>query len=90
MSHFIPTLILTLQPALKLVYFVIAWAVVVLFLLTIWRTVHDTFTQAKQMHRIPCSGCQFFTGSYQLKCTVRPDSALTEEAIDCSDFYPKR
>ena len=41
------------------------------------------------MHQIPCSNCQFFTGDYQLKCALHPNTALSEEAIDCSDFCPQ-
>jgi hypothetical protein len=40
------------------------------------------------MHQIPCSHCQFFTANYQLKCTVHPIEALTEEAIHCPDYDP--
>ncbi|WAL59781.1 hypothetical protein [Thermocoleostomius sinensis] len=49
---------------------------------------------AGKMHKIPCAKCQFFTGNYQLKCTVHPSIALSEAAIDCpdyrsaSEFYP--
>jgi hypothetical protein len=41
------------------------------------------------MHQIPCTGCQFFTDDYRLKCTVHPSKANTEEAIHCCDFQPK-
>ena len=39
-----------------------------------------------RLHQIPCSGCQYFTGDYSLKCTVHPYEALTEDAISCLDF----
>jgi len=48
----------------------------------------DTVAQTRQMHRIPCAGCQFFTSDYHLKCTVHPSLALTEDAIDCMDYEP--
>lgn len=47
----------------------------------------DAILQAKRMHRIPCTKCRFFTGDYRLKCTVNPNLANTENAIDCSDFH---
>lgn len=43
----------------------------------------------KKLHQIPCDRCAFFTGDYRLKCTVRPFSALTEDAIDCNDYEPR-
>ena len=46
----------------------------------------DIVAQAKRMHQIPCSRCRFFTGDYRLKCTVNPEVANTESAIDCGDF----
>lgn len=45
---------------------------------------------ARQMHRIPCSRCAYFTGEYRLKCTVCPHIALSEEAIGCHDYHPRR
>lgn len=80
-------LIHALQPVLVPVCFVTAWALVVLLLWNIWTTASDGITTVKRLHQIPCANCQFFTGDYHLKCTVHPTFALTEEAINCSDFY---
>lgn len=44
----------------------------------------------RRLHQVPCSRCIYFTGDYNLKCTVRPCSALTETAIGCLDFEPER
>ncbi len=53
----------------------------------------STFRQGiayvKKLHQIPCDRCAFFTGDYRLKCTVRPYSALTEDAINCNDYEPR-
>lgn len=46
----------------------------------------DAIAQAKRMHQIPCTKCRFFTGDYRLKCTVNPEIANTEEAIECNDY----
>ena len=40
----------------------------------------------QRLHQIPCSKCAYFTGDYRLKCTVQPTLAMSEEAINCSDF----
>lgn len=45
-------------------------------------------TYVKRLHQIPCSRCGFFTGDYHLKCTVSPNIALTENALNCSDYEP--
>ncbi|VEP18443.1 conserved hypothetical protein [Hyella patelloides LEGE 07179] len=43
--------------------------------------------RAKQMHRIPCTKCRFFTNDHRLKCTVKPQVANTEDAIGCRDYH---
>jgi hypothetical protein len=72
------------------VCFIFAW----LFLLTLASSVYsacnNTALKAKQMHKIPCANCQFFTNDYRLKCTIQPIIALTEQAIDCRDYCPNR
>ncbi|MEH2055073.1 MAG: hypothetical protein V7K97_02585 [Nostoc sp.] len=78
-----------IQPLLVPICFVVAWTVIILVVLSIWAAARDSVTTAKQMHQIPCTGCQYFTDNYRLKCTVRPSIANTEEAINCSDYQPK-
>jgi hypothetical protein len=78
-----------IQPFLVPICFVVAWTVTILAVLSLWTAARDSVTTAKQMHQIPCSGCQFFTDNYRLKCTVRPSIANTEEAIHCLDYQPK-
>ncbi|PHM06206.1 hypothetical protein [Nostoc sp. 'Peltigera malacea cyanobiont' DB3992] len=78
-----------IQPLLVPICFVVAWTVTILVVLSLWTAARDSVSTAKQMHQIPCTGCQFFTDDYRLKCTVRPSIANTEEAIHCSDYQPK-
>lgn len=57
--------------------------------LCIWSLVSSLIAavaSAKQMHRIPCSKCHFFTNDHRLKCTVKPQTANTEDAINCRDY----
>ncbi|MBN3948869.1 MAG: hypothetical protein V7K14_25070 [Nostoc sp.] len=82
-------LIHAIQPFLIPICFVVAWTVIILLVVNLWAAARDSVTTAKQMHQIPCTGCQFFTDNYRLKCTVRPSIANTEEAINCSDYQPK-
>jgi hypothetical protein len=59
-----------------------AFAVIVIYCSDGWKYL-------RQLHRIPCSKCQYFCDSRYLKCTVFPDKACTELAIDCADFRPQ-
>jgi hypothetical protein len=65
---------------------VCAWVFMVMLGLTLKNTVSDLADRAKQMHKVPCTNCQFFTDNYRLKCSVNPYIANTEDAIDCSDY----
>jgi hypothetical protein len=54
------------------------------------KTLHKDWQQLKKLHQIPCDRCVFFTGEYNLKCTVHPYKALNEDAIGCSDYCSGR
>lgn len=51
-----------------------------------YKTAKAAIIHLKNLHKIPCSKCLYFTGEYSLKCTVNPSTALSEAAIDCRDF----
>ncbi|NJN86191.1 MAG: hypothetical protein HC881_07570 [Leptolyngbyaceae cyanobacterium SL_7_1] len=73
-------------PPLTMLYFVGAWLIVVLCIWSVWAFFKEATNTAVRMHRIPCANCHFFTGNYQLKCSVHPSIALSEAAIDCPDY----
>lgn len=77
------------QPYLVPICFCLSWGLILLLCLTVWSAISASVATAKQMHQIPCSGCQFFTADYRLKCTVNPSIANTEAAIHCLDYCPK-
>lgn len=83
------TLIHAIQPLLVPICLISAWGLITLAALNLWATARDSVKVAKQMHQIPCTGCQYFTADFRLKCTVRPSIANTEEAINCMDYQPK-
>ncbi|MDZ8260908.1 hypothetical protein [Nostoc sp. ChiQUE01b] len=89
MFKLISFLIHGIQSLLIPICFIGAWTLTIIVVLSLWAAARDSVTTAKQMHQIPCTGCQFFTDNYRLKCTVRPSIANTEEAIDCCDYQPK-
>lgn len=83
LSHW---LVQVIQPVLVPLCFLFAWSLVLLTLWSVGTAIRDGVAEAKRMHQIPCAGCQFFTGDYHLKCAVRPAIALSEEAINCTDY----
>jgi hypothetical protein len=64
----------------------IAWGLTVSGFLTICYNWKTGITHLYQLHRVPCSKCQYFTNSCYLKCTINPHLACTEQAIGCRDF----
>ncbi|MBK1986991.1 hypothetical protein A0J48_005455 [Sphaerospermopsis aphanizomenoides BCCUSP55] len=42
------------------------------------------------LSQVPCKNCKFFSNNHYLKCAVNPDIVLTEEAINCSEYCPKK
>jgi hypothetical protein len=39
---------------------------------------------------IPCKGCHFFSSTTELNCAVHPSIVLTEDAVHCPDYCPKK
>jgi hypothetical protein len=56
------------------------------FLMVALQRLRDGMQYLQKLHQVPCSGCVYFTGNYQLKCAVHPCRALSEEAINCFDY----
>lgn len=86
MFQLLSSLIQALQPVVAPICFVTIWALFFLLLRSIWIAGRDGFANVKRLHQIKCADCRFFTNDFRLKCTVHPTDALTEEAINCSDF----
>ncbi|MEM7713115.1 MAG: hypothetical protein AAF349_05965 [Cyanobacteria bacterium P01_A01_bin.68] len=82
-------LVNAIRPFLVPICFVCAWSLVILAAWSMWSAAKDGIATAQQMHQIPCTGCQYFTDDYRLKCTVNPSIANTEEAIECMDYQAK-
>lgn len=79
-----------IQPFLVPLCFFTAWAVMGIAVWNIAATVREGFTQARQMHQIPCANCTYFTNSHFLKCPIHPTRALSEDAINCPDYENAR
>jgi hypothetical protein len=67
---------------------ILGWSFMAFLGISLWTFLRDAFKVSHRMHQIPCTRCQFFTNCAALKCTVHPDIALSEQAIQCPDFAP--
>lgn len=70
--------------------FLATWWLIAFSLVSLYRTYKNGIRQIQQLHSIPCSRCEFFTNDHRLKCTVHPDTANSDVAINCPDFCPRR
>ena len=66
------------------------WLTLISFFTAICFAAKEGILRLRRLHQIPCSGCAFATGEYQLKCAVNPCSAYSEEAINCIDYERKQ
>jgi hypothetical protein len=80
----------TLQPVFAPLCFIIICVLMILMLQIIWTSACIGIANLKRLHQIPCPDCRFFTDDFRLKCTVHPNLALTEEALNCCDFCSKK
>ena len=83
----IPDLALSLAP----LGFIFVWAIFLLVFHKIRTNADDkVLVKNKILQKVPCKKCQFFANNHYLKCAVKPDTVLTEEAIDCSEYVPQK
>ncbi len=71
---------------MSFICFVCTWGMIVFAFYRSVQTFKAGQAHLARLHQVPCSRCQYFTQDYNLKCTVHPYEALTEEAISCLDF----
>ena len=48
----------------------------------------QSFSKPLFFELTPCKRCRYYNNSLYLRCAVHPSKALTEHAIDCSDYCP--
>ena len=44
------------------------------------------FSSFKPLPKTPCCRCRYFSNNSYLKCALHPETALTEQAVDCRDY----
>lgn len=65
--------------------FAAAWAIAVA-LAGMPKISREQKLSLKRHSKIPCRNCQFYSNNPYIRCAIRPTEALTEQAIDCSDY----
>lgn len=66
---------------------VLGWGFMLCLGLSLWSCARDVVQVSHRLHQVPCPRCRFFTNNPVLKCTVHPDTALSEQAIHCPDYH---
>ncbi len=83
----IPDLVVSLTP----LGFIVSWAIFLVILRKI-RTNLDNkrVFSIDTLHKVPCKNCQYYSNNHYLKCAVQPHIVLSEEAVNCSEYSPKK
>jgi hypothetical protein len=68
------------------IYAIIAWGIAFITCWTIIAQCQTGLVTVQRLHSVPCYKCKYFTNSCYLKCTVNPQVACSEAAIDCRDY----
>ncbi|MEC4816105.1 MAG: hypothetical protein SAK29_22960 [Scytonema sp. PMC 1069.18] len=66
------------------------WLLIAFKLLNTLNSANNKIATFNILTKVPCRNCQYFANNPFLKCAVRPDTALTEEAMNCPDYCPKK
>ena len=73
---------------LATVGFMLVWAVAVFTISNARKKRSRTGRASNRLKQVPCRNCQFYSDNNYLKCAIHPTVALTEQAINCSDYEP--
>ncbi|MBD2296277.1 hypothetical protein H6G06_23040 [Anabaena sphaerica FACHB-251] len=77
--------------ALSPLSFVFIWAIFLFIVQKIRSRADNKIAfSINSLHQVPCKNCKFFSNNHYLKCAVKPDTVLTEESINCSEYCPKK
>jgi|SRR5919202_1572370 hypothetical protein len=78
--------VVLLQPP---IYFALGWVLLSMMLSAMLMVVRFEAVSKEPSHKLRCRNCRFFSSNPFLKCAVQPYIALTEKALDCSDYSPQ-
>jgi len=63
--------------------------IVSLRLPAVWKFARYRMLITASSRQVPCRRCQFFANNPYLNCALHPSAVLTEQALNCSDYYPR-
>ncbi|MBF2017536.1 MAG: hypothetical protein IGS23_20480 [Rivularia sp. T60_A2020_040] len=72
------------------VAFVITLAFIFIKQIKYRKNLYTQVVSLKHFSAIPCRKCQFFDNNQHLPCAVQPALVLSEKAVNCGDYAPKR
>lgn len=71
-------------------YVILGWVIFSLMASAIFTVVRSEIFSLEPISQVPCRNCQFFSSNPYLQCAVHPGMALTENAVNCSDYCPQK
>jgi len=71
--------------AFVIISFVIFWTIGI-FIYACVPKGRQHFSSFKPPPKTLCHRCRYFSDNHYLKCALHPETALTEQAVDCRDY----
>jgi hypothetical protein len=68
----------------------IAWALLFLVPLNVWKSLRSKPNPLEKACKYPCLSCRFFENNHYLKCAVHPSKVLSTEANECPDYWSQK
>ncbi|MDF5724233.1 MAG: hypothetical protein PUP91_27965 [Rhizonema sp. PD37] len=61
-----------------------------ILLSSVWKFRPDEKLTSKRLQKLPCKNCRYFKDNHYLNCAVHPSIVLTEQALNCPDYYSNK
>ncbi len=80
----------TPQPVPSICLIVVLGIAIFIFLPGVWKFILNHKLTSNRRLQLPCGNCEYFQHNHYLNCAVHPSIVLTEQALNCSDYYSKK
>jgi hypothetical protein len=70
--------------------FIAIWVGLIYVIADTWKYNQKSTRVSRELARLPCKKCQFFSNNHYMKCAVNPYVVMTSAANECQDYRSKK
>ncbi|MCU0551395.1 MAG: hypothetical protein MUC48_18775 [Leptolyngbya sp. Prado105] len=70
--------------------FIAIWVGLIYVIADTWKYNQKSSRISRELARLPCKKCQFFSNNHYIKCAVNPHVVMTPHANECQDYRSKK